>query len=381
MAEQDKKLKSEELSTSDTIQNIVKLQKKIYAACDDLDEHAEAIGESMFNAMLRHFDEQYLREFEITNAQKLLDVDKNIEELKIRRIKELAAISDEKTKLQNELDELREQQKREFELEKDKTIKEFEILRTKELGEIELEHQRVKAEISRRRQELETDAEVLMQTLERELSFKAETIIPGYKRRRRFFGIPIGKIQYNQAMNLVWESAKFSAYDYLTSRAQEIEDRKDKYFTKMGLITEESDEEPSEQPEEVSSEPLSKKDRKALLKQFKQLCRTGSAKTIISKMQTMLESIEEPAEQKFEPEPITERDMQYYLQELEEEDWQEVKAERRAEKAERRRQKKALKQLKKASKKEVEPPEVQSEPKEASASDVQVKIDVADNTE
>ena len=49
MTEPDKKNKVEEF---ETISNTVKLQKKVFAACEDLDGHAESIGEEIFNSML-----------------------------------------------------------------------------------------------------------------------------------------------------------------------------------------------------------------------------------------------------------------------------------------------------------------------------------------
>lgn len=299
MTEPDKKNKVEEF---ETISNTVKLQKKVFAACEDLDGHAESIGEEIFNSMLAHHYEQYLREYEKMNAEKLLDVDKKIAEFNIRRDKELAEIKELQAKQAHELEELRKQREREFELEKAKTEKEFEIQKTKELGEIQLEHDRVRADIARRRQALAADVQVLADTLERELTVKMDRIMPGIKPRRRFFGIPIGKVNYNQAMEIVLEAAELSTYEYLSSHAEEVLTRKAKYFEKMGI---------------------SQDELKGVLK--------------------------------FELEVSTERDKQYYLKALENEDYLERKAQRKAEKAERKRLKKEAKKANKSKGKETEP--------------------------
>lgn len=308
MTEPEKKNKSEEF---ETISNTVKLQKKVFTACDDLDGHAESIGEGIFNSMLAHHYEQYLREYEKMNAQKLLDVDKEIAEFKIKREKELAEIKELQAKQTHELEELRKQHEREFELEKEKTIaefdirrtrelneihriaayqsneleelrkqrerefelekagaeKEFEIQKTKELGEMQLEHDRVKADIERQRAKLNTELEIWKQTNEDELRAKAERVVPGYKLRRRFLGIPIGRLKPNQAWLLAMESADIETQEYLISRAQEIAERKAKAF---GLNFEEQ---------------------------------------------------EEPAEPVFVPEAMTESELKLYLQKLEREDY------------------------------------------------------------
>lgn len=333
MQEQDKKTNR----ISETVALVAKLQKEVFDVCETLDGHAEVIGKDMFDAMLKHHYEQYMREFELMNAEKLTNVDKMLAELKIHRIKELAEIEKKKIETQNELDALREQQEREFELEKEKIVAEFKIVRVKELGEIELEHEKAKAEIERRRTELEIDVQIAERTLERELLKKMEKVTPGIKVRRRFLGIPIGRLRYNQAMELALEAAEFSAFEYLMSRAQEIAVRKAEYLEKIGSNEEKPDED-QEQSEEMT-EPV------------------------------------------FVPEPMTEWEKKYYLKELEKQDYRKFKERRRAEKAERKRLKKEARQANKLNKKEARQHEVQSEPEEAPASNVQVKIDADDKTE
>lgn len=385
MQEQNNDKKSKNDKISETVAQDAKLQKEIFDVCETLDGHAEAIGEQMFNAMLEHLNEQYLREYALLNADKLIDVDKQIAELKIKREKELAEIEERRVKQEREIEELKEQQRREFELEKAKAEKEFEIEKTKELGEMQLEHDRVKADIARRRQELDIDIQILEQTAEQELSAKLARVTPGYKLRRRFLGIPIGRLKPNQAWLLSLKAAEISSYEYLSSRAQEISDRKEKYFEKTGGGEEvpdgnqEQSEEVQEQ-EEAPAEPLSRGKRKELRKRLKKLGKDATAEQVIAETLKVLSEGNEDAEPVFVPEALTESEIKLYLQNLERKDYLEYKAQCKAEKAERKRFKREARQAKKLNKKEAKPPETQAEPKDAPAAD-QVKIDVDNNTE
>ncbi len=277
-----------------TLSKMSELQDSIYKACSELHENARFIGEELHTQMLCDYKTQYLRETALIDSSEL-DVDKEILQLKINREKELAEIEAQRAKQAHELEELKAQRRREFELEKAKAEKEFEIQKTKELGEMQLEHDRAIADIARRRQELEFDVQVSEKTLEQELSAKMENITPGFKRRRRFFGIPIGKVKYNQAMELTLEAAELSAYEYLSSHAEEVLKRKAMYCEKMGLSQEEL---------------------KGVLK--------------------------------FELEVSTEGDKQYYLKAIERENYLESKEQRKAEKAELKRLKKEAKKAKKS---------------------------------
>lgn len=405
----DKKPKSDKIS--ETVAQDAKLQKEIFDVCETLDGHAEAIGEQMFNAMLEHLNEQYLREYALLNADKLIDVDKQIVELKIKREKELAEIEErrvkqereiaelkeqqrrefelekakaekefeiEKTKELAEIEELKEQQRREFELEKAKAEKEFEIEKTKELGEMQIEHDRVKADIERQRTKLATELEIWKQTNEEELRAKAERVVPSYKLRRRFLGIPIGRLKPNQAWLLAMESADIETREYLVSRAQEIAERKAKAFELNFEVQEEAEELSEEPTDEMQqdSAPINKKDRKALLKKIKRLSKTESGKKLMTDIAAALDAIQpqEPSEPVFVPEALTESELKLYLQNLERKDYLEYKAQCKAEKAELKRLKKKAKKAKKSKTKEAKPPETQAEPNEAPAAD-QVKID------
>lgn len=294
MAETENK---QENKTDDTITKVAKLQDRIYKACGKLDENAANIGEPMYNEMLEHYRTQYLREFARMNESELIDVDKEIERLKIRRAQELWEIKQEEVKINAEIEELRANQEREFEFKKKKLAKEFEIACEKELGEMQLEHDRVKAEIERKRAKLATDLEIWEKTVEQELSAKMARVVPGYKLRRRFLGIPIGRLKYNQAMLLAMESAELETRDYLVSRAEEINNRKIELFKKRS--------------EAEEQEPLKK-------------C-----------------SETEEQEPQFEFESMTKSERRLYLKELEREEYLENKAQRKAEKAECRRLKKA----------------------------------------
>ncbi len=367
----DKKPKNDKIS--ETVAQDAKLQKEIFDVCETLDGHAEAIGEQMFNAMLGHINEQYLREYAMLNADKLIDVDKQIAELKIKREKELAEIEERRVKQEREIEALKEQQRREFELEKAKAEKEFEIEKTKELAEMQLEHDRVKADIDRQRTKLATELEIWKQTNEEELRAKAERVVPSYKLRRRFLGIPIGRLKPNQAWLLAMESADIETREYLVSRAQEIAERKAKAF--------ESDFEVQEEPEEFSegqtdemqqdSAPISKKDRKSLLKKIKRLSKTESGEKLMADIATALDAIQpqEPSAPVFVPEALTESEIKLYLQNLERKDYLEYKAQCKAEKAELKRLKKKAKKAKKSNRKEVKPPETRTEPEEVPEAD------------
>lgn len=352
------------------------LQTSIYEACGELHENARFIGQELHTQMLNDYMTQYLRESALINSDEL-DVDKEIVQLKIKREKELAEIEERRVRQEREIEELKEQQRREFELEKAKTEKEFEIEKTKKLGEMQLEHDRAKADIERQKQELDIDIQILEQTAEQELSAKLARVTPGYKLRRRFFGIPIGKVRYNQAMELAIEAAELSTYEYLTARAQEIANRKAKYFEKTGGGEEVPDDnqeqsEELQEQEEVPAEPLSRGKRKELLKRLKKLGKDATAEQVFAETVQVLGN--EDAEPEFVPEPMTEWEKQYYLKELESQDYRELREQRKAEKAERKRLKKEAKKAKKSKTKEAKPPETQAEPKEAPAAD-QVKID------
>lgn len=356
MTEPEKKNKSEEF---ETISNTVKLQKKVFTACDDLDGHAESIGKEIFNSMLAHHYEQYLREYEKMNAQKLLDVDKEIAEFKIKREKELAAIKELQAKQTHELEELRKQREREFELEKARAEKEFEIYKTKELGEMQLEHERVKADIERQRAKLNTELKIWKQTNEDELEAKRERVTPGYKLRRRFLGIPIGRLKPNQAWLLAMESADIETQEYLVSRAQEIAERKAKAFGLDFKEQEESEGLQEEPEDEMQTDlaPISKKDRKALIKRIKRLSKTESGEKLMTDIAATLDTIQpqEPSEPVFVPEAMTKRELKLYLQNLEREDYLEYKAQRKAVKAELKRLKKEAKKAEKSKQNATDP--------------------------
>ena len=408
----DKKPKNDKIS--EIVAQDAKLQKEIFDVCETLDGHAEAIGEQMFNAMLGHINEQYLREYETMNADKLITVDKQIAELKIKREKSLAEIEErrvkqereiealkeqqrrefelekakaekefeiEKTKELAEIEELKEQQRREFELEKAKAEKEFEIEKTKELGEMQLEHDRVKADIERQRTKLATELEIWKQTNEEELRAKAERVVPSYKLRRRFLGIPIGRLKPNQAWLLAMKSADIETQEFLIARAQEISERTVKA---VGYYEEEL-RDPIESAEETlpGSAPMSKKDRKALLRKVKHLSKTKSGESLIADIATALDKIQtvQTTEPEFVPENMTESELMLYLQDIERKDYQELKEQRKAEKAERKRLKKDTKKAKKLKNKEAKPLETRTEPKEAPAADKQTESEDTDNTE
>jgi len=382
MMEQDKKSKFDKIS--ETVDQVSKLQKEIYVACDNLDEHAQVVGGEMHKAMLAHLYEQYLREFGLMNASKLINVDKQLKEIEITRIKELAKIENEKIKTQNELEELRAEQKRQFEFQKKKLEEEFKLECEKELGEIELERvkqsneieelkveqkrqfefqkkkleekfnlecekklgeirleqARIKADIELRRQKQDDEINLLFDTAVEEAKIRYDKLVPGIKRRFKLFGIiPIGKVRYNQAMDLALESAEIGVNEYLMSRAEEIADRKERYMEKYFYSEEEEASETPESEAEQEPVPMNRRERKKLLKRLKRL--DGKQKADVEAQLTELIASAEVAdlEPEFVPEPMTERGRQNFLKEMEREQRRQSKEEKKQLKKQKRKKK------------------------------------------
>lgn len=304
------KTEYKERETGDILAKVAKLQEQLYKYCGKLDENATNLGEKLSVEMLEHYYAQYRREYALMNETELIEVDKEIEKLKIKRVQELAAIQLERDNLNNELESIRAEHKRQFEFEKEKIEAEFKIEKDKALGEIQLEHDKIKAEIERKREKLAIEIQILSETADEEARIVMNTIIPESKRRFKLFGIRFGKLVYNQAMNLAFEAAEIQTSEYLMSRAQTIGDNQIKYQEKYGLIPEDSVGQEAEQESET----------------------------------------EEEKENVFEPKRLTEKERRKALNTFAAEDREEYKAERKKEKSERKRLKKEEKLKKKKDK-------------------------------
>ena len=358
MAEKEKKAKEPE--QDDTITKVEKLQKRIYKACGNLDENMSSVGEPLYKEMLNHYHTQYMREYELMNAQDLIDVDKQIEQLKIQRIKDLAVIEAERVECANELQMLREVRQKEFELEKDKLEKEFKAKCDKELGEIQLAHDKIKEDIRLKKQKLDDEIQLLWDTTEQEARLKYERLVPAQKPRFRLFGlIPVGRVKYNQPMHLAFESVEIDTKDYLMSRSQAIAEKNSQYEKKYGLNAEEEPAPDAEQEEPIS---LSRTQRKRLLKRIKRLSKRfkglSDQQTVEIGMQLegLISSAEE-ANAAFVPEELTEKDRQKVLKEIEEDHRRQLKEEKK----QRKNKKKVKENVSEESATETQPVQENSE--------------------
>ena len=346
------KTEYKERETGDILAKVAKLQEQLYKYCGKLDENATNLGEKLSVEMLEHYYAQYRREYALMNETELIEVDKEIEKLKIKRVQELAAIQLERDNLNNELESIRAEHKRQFEFEKEKIEAEFKIEKDKALGEIQLEHDKIKAEIERKREKLAIEMQILSETADEEARIVMNTIIPESKRRFKLFGIRFGKLVYNQAMNLAFEAAEIQTSEYLMSRAQAIGETQLKYREKYNILPENSEDRETEQEDEA--EPMGKRERKELFKRLSNLDDEQRA-GVESQIEDLLLSAEGKGNV-FEPKRLTEKERRKALNKFAAEDRKEYKTQRKKEKAERKRLKKEAKLKKKKDKAESKEP-------------------------
>ena len=212
---------------NDTLSKVHELQKRFYKACGELFKNVEYVGEPMSDLMLKHYFEQYKREYELMNAKEFIEVDKQIEELKIEREREIKAI----------------------ELEKAKLIEELAMERERQLEEVKLEHKALTAEIERKREKLNNDIDILWNTAVLEAQIKISRITPQSWRRFHIGKLHFGRLCKNEAMELAEIAANNDITKYLTTRAQSVS-------------------ECGEEEEISEPEPLSKREYKRWQKRF-----------------------------------------------------------------------------------------------------------------
>ncbi len=243
----EEKLKTQTVTVEavdDTVSKVHKLQQRFYTVCGELFKYIEFIGEPMYNLMLEHYFAQYKREYELMNAAEFIEVDKQIEQMKIERDKEIEAVklerdkqklelqiqSDklleeiklEREKLKKQLEMQREKELKEIDLERAKLTEELATVRDKELEEVKLEHSKLLAEIERKREKLNTEIEILAETSLLESQIKIDRIIPQTWRRFNIGRLHFGKVCQNEAMTYAEEAASIEINEYLAMRAKSV---------------------------------------------------------------------------------------------------------------------------------------------------------------
>lgn len=207
---------------SDTLSKVHALQKRFYQACGELSEAIEDIGEPMYNLMLKHYFEQYKREYELMNAAEFIEVDKKIEELKTQREKEIEEVQLCRDVQKRELEMQREEAIKAIELEKAKLIEQLAMQRERELEEVKQEHIALTAEIERKREKLNNDIDILYETMMLEAQIKISRITPQSWRRFHIFGLHFGRVCKNEAMQYAEIAAGNEIAEYLAAKAQEV---------------------------------------------------------------------------------------------------------------------------------------------------------------
>lgn len=207
---------------NDTISKVHKLQQRFFKVCGELFEYMEYIGEPMYNLMLEHYFVQYKREYDLMNAAEFIEVDRQIEQLKIERDKELEAVKLERDKNKKLLDMQREKEIKEIDLERAKLSETLATIRERELEAVKLEHKELTAEIERKREKLNNEIEILAETAYLEARIKADRIIPNFWRRFHIGKLSFGRVCKNEAMQYAEQAASNEINEYLTMRAQEV---------------------------------------------------------------------------------------------------------------------------------------------------------------
>lgn len=211
-----------EVEPNDTISKVHKLQQRFFMVCGELFKYMEFIGEPMYNLMLEHYFAQYKREYELMNSAEFIEVDKQIEQLKIERDKELEAVKLEREKNKKLLDMQRDKEIKEIDLERAKLYEELATIRERELEAVRLEHKALTADIQRKKEKLNNEIQILAETALLEARLKAGRIIPDLWRRFHIFGWDFGKVCKNEAMIYAEQAAINETNDYLAMREQEV---------------------------------------------------------------------------------------------------------------------------------------------------------------
>lgn len=223
------------------------LNDKYYKKFSKLSENFSFLPEEQYKYMCAALHQQYVREYEQLDGETGIEIDKQIEELKTEREKELAAIELERDKLKKELEleriaelkrielekekqteelaAVREQELAAIRLERDKLRKELACERIKELAAVELEHEKLTAAIDRQREKLYQEIGILAETATYEAATVATKIVP-QTYRKHIGKWEFGKVRYNHAMEFAVESAELEINEYLSTRAQEIAEKR-----------------------------------------------------------------------------------------------------------------------------------------------------------
>ncbi len=191
------------------IDKIEELDRALYKAFGDLHENKSHLCGNE-QEVAERLIAVYKRDYELLNAEEFIDVDKKIEELKIKRSKELEAVKLERERLSAEI-----------ERERAILFEQLAMQRDKELEAVKLEHEKLMAEIAGERTKIEQELETLNTVIKEEWKVKREEMTPKdlpkkwWQRHAR----------PNYAKELAEKAADIELDEYFDEREQAIKDK------------------------------------------------------------------------------------------------------------------------------------------------------------